>query len=190
VNRRVRGWLGIAAAAALLGTGLRPAGVGLAQGAPRGCPVPRFTYKHGLVEFTEGGRTTDVHVEVADTQQMREVGLMCRPSLDPDAGMLFVFDSDTDVPFWMKDTLVPLSIAFIDAGWHIVSLQAMPVAPDPDNPDRVYPPGHPYRYALEVNMGFFTRHGIDTRADVRFLSQGAGTPPAPNPAGSAPPRSP
>lgn len=188
MHGRVRAWLGIATAAVLLAGGAGPAGVGLAQGTPQGCPVPRFAYRHGVVELSEGGRTTDVRVEVADTQAMREIGLMCRTALDPDAGMLFIFDSLTDAPFWMKDTLVPLSIAFIDADWHIVALLDMKVAPDPDKgPFMLYDPGHPYRYALEVNLGFFARHDINERAEVRFTLQAAGAPPAAVP---APPRRP
>jgi uncharacterized membrane protein (UPF0127 family) len=134
------------------------------------CKVPSFTYKHGVVTFSEHGNTTQVSAEIADTLEMRETGLMCRPFLERDAGMLFVFPDDTDTPFWMKNTLIPLSIAFIDARWHVVAIMDMRVAPDPSNPppSDLYGPAKPYRYALEVNQGFFRERGIDVNAGVTF----------------------
>lgn len=165
-----RMWIGAlaaAAVAAVLGLGLRPGGAD--------CRVPSFTYKHAAVTFSEHGATTEVRVEIADTPEMTEVGLMCRTSLDRDAGMLFMFPDDTRIPFWMKNTLIPLSIAFLDAGWHIVAIMDMRVAPDPSTPPPtdLFAPPKPYRYALEVNQGFFTAHGIDGKADLK--------PPAPIP---------
>ncbi len=160
-----RMWIGAlaaAVAAAVLGLAPRPAGAD--------CRVPSLTYKHGTVTFSERGTTTEVRVEIADTPEMVEVGLMCRTSLDRDAGMLFVFPEDTRTPFWMKNTLMPLSIAFLDAKWHIVAIMDMRVAPDPSNPPPtdLFAPTRPYRYALEVNQGFFSTHGIGGKADVSF----------------------
>jgi uncharacterized protein len=156
----------IVVVASLAGTGATPVAAG--------CPVPSFTYKHGIVTFAESGHTAQVRVEIADTPEEMAVGLMCRTSLDPDAGMLFLFADTTHVAFWMKNTLIPLSIAFIDAGWHIVALMDMPVAPDPENPSETYMPPRPYRYALEVNQGFFARHALDERAVVHFSPQETG----------------
>ncbi len=134
------------------------------------CRVPSFTYKHGVVTFSEHGSTTQVRVEIADTQDTEEIGLMCRTSLEPDAGMLFVFPDDTRASFWMKNTLIPLSIAFLDAKWHIMAIMDMRVAPDPSDPppSDLFAPTRPYRYALEVNQGFFTAHQIDAKAEVIF----------------------
>ncbi len=157
-----------AVVAALLGTGPGSAG------GP--CQVLSFPYKHGIVTFTETGQTTPVRVEIADTSETQEYGLMCRTTLEPDAGMLFIFADATKEPFWMKDTLIPLSIAFIDSGWHIVSMMDMKVEPDPANPVAVYAPPRPYRYALEVNQGFFAQHGIDAGAHVSFLPNPAKGP--------------
>jgi len=141
------------------------------------CRVPSFTYRHGVVMFTERERTTPVRVEIADTPAAQEVGLMCRTSLDPDAGMLFEYKDLTRGAFWMKDTLIPLSIAFIDGNWRIVSLMDMKVAPDPDKgPFEYYTPARSYRYALEVNQGFFAQHEIDEKADVHFTLQEARYP--------------
>jgi uncharacterized membrane protein (UPF0127 family) len=134
------------------------------------CTVPTFQYKHGTVSFAEHGSTVDVRVEVADTEATRNVGLMCRRLLDPDAGMLFVFEDLTRDPFWMKNTLIPLSIAFLDNRWRVVDIMDMRVAPDPANPpaDDLWAPAKFYRYALEVNQGFFKEHNLDGHARVRY----------------------
>ena len=163
---RVRRVLTAIAAAALAAAGLIPP-------APAGaddCTVPAFRYRHGVVAFSEHGSTVDVRVEIADTEQTREVGLMCRRALDPDAGMLFVFADLTREGFWMKNTLIPLSIAFLDNRWQVVGIFDMRVAPNPADPPPgdLWAPTKSYRYALEVNQGFFKAHGLDGRAQVRF----------------------
>jgi len=153
-------------AAAFTAAALLPPGPAGADG----CTVPAFKYRHGVMAFTEHGTTVAVRVEVADTEDMREVGLMCRRALDPDAGMLFVFEDLTREPFWMKNTLIPLSIAFLDNHWQVVGLFDMRVAPNPADPPvtDVWAPTRQYRYALEVNQGFFKVHGLDEHAQVRF----------------------
>jgi uncharacterized membrane protein (UPF0127 family) len=134
------------------------------------CPAPAFKYRHGVVAFTQHGSTVDVRVEVADTERAREVGLMCRRALDPDGGMLFVFEDVTREAFWMKNTLIPLSIAFLDNRWQVVGMFDMRVAPNPADPPAtdLWAPAKSYRYALEVNQGFFKTHGLDEHAQVRF----------------------
>jgi uncharacterized protein len=104
-----------------------------------------------------GGEVT-VHVEVADTSAGRQRGLMGRQSLASDAGMVFVFPRDTRDAFWMKDTLIPLSIAFYDDRGRIVSLLDM--EPCRAEPCPIYSPGVAYRGALEVNRGAFERWGV------------------------------
>lgn len=107
---------------------------------------------------TAGGGQVVVPVEVADTQAEREVGLMNRESLPEDGGMIFLFDEDTSSGFWMKDTLIPLSIAFADAGGTI--LRIFDMEPCQGDPCAVYEPGVFYRSALEVNRGSFERWGV------------------------------
>lgn len=139
------------------------------------CTIPTFAYNHAVVTFAERGQTTRVQVEIADTEASRETGLMCRNSLAADAGMLFVFGDDTTVPFWMKNTLIPLSIAFIDNKLRIVGLLDMPVAADPSSDEiPTYGPKAKYRYALEVNQGFFVQHGIDATAKVDIVPSPSG----------------
>jgi uncharacterized membrane protein (UPF0127 family) len=80
---------------------------------------------------------------------------MFRESLPGDRAMLFVFGEDTQTGFWMKDTSIALSIAFIAEDGTILDIQEM----EPLSTEAHQPPG-PYRYALEVNQGWFRRHGF------------------------------
>jgi uncharacterized protein len=114
---------------------------------------------------TAGGEVT-ITVEVADTPAKRERGLMGRESLAADAGMVFVFPKDTKDAFWMKDTLIPLSIAFYDDRGRIVSLLDM--QPCRAEPCPLYSPGASYRGALEVNRGAFARWGVRVGDQLRL----------------------
>ena len=97
-------------------------------------------------------------MQIADDQAKRQYGLMYRTSLAPDAGMLFVFNPPADparVGFWMKDTLLPLSIAFISPQLRVLDLQEM--APQTL---AVHRPLAPYSCALEANQGYFKGKGV------------------------------
>lgn len=94
-------------------------------------------------------------VEIADTDEARGLGLMFRSSMDPDAGMLFDFEEDTTSSFWMANTILPLSIAFIEADGNIIDIRDM----QPLDTTSVGP-GAPYRYALETNQGYFRAHNL------------------------------
>jgi uncharacterized protein len=91
-------------------------------------------------------------------------GLMGRRSLAPDAGMLFVFPRPTRAAFWTKDTLLPLSIAFVDARGRIVRILDM--APCRAEPCPLYRSGVPVKSALEVNRGAFARWGVHRGARI------------------------
>jgi uncharacterized membrane protein (UPF0127 family) len=107
-----------------------------------------------VLQRSDGSRV-QVPVEVAADQASRARGLMFRTSLPAEEGMLFVFPGDGEGPFWMMNTLVPLSIAFIAADGRIVSIKDM----QPRSTELTHP-GAPYRFALEVNQGFFERSGV------------------------------
>ena len=92
---------------------------------------------------------------------MREKGLSGRKHLKPDHGMLFVFDYMRKQGFWMKDTHIPLSIAFISADGKIFQIEQM----DPLDL-HVIMSISPVRYALEVNKGFFAENGITVGMQV------------------------
>jgi uncharacterized protein len=94
-------------------------------------------------------------LEVARTDQERATGLMNRQSLAPDSGMVFVFPQATSAHFWMKDTLIPLSIAFVAEDGTILDVQEMQA----ESLDQHASPA-PYRYAIEAAQGWFTQHGV------------------------------
>ena len=105
-----------------------------------------------------GGEEVEVQVEIADTDPERQRGLMGRTALPEDQGMLFVFGGEQELSFWMKNTLIPLSIAYIDSQGRIVDIQDMkPLDDDPPH----YVSAEPARYALEVNQGFFEERGVE-----------------------------
>ncbi len=91
------------------------------------------------------------------------VGLMALPARGR-AGMLFVYTAESRESYWMYNTLIPLSIAFIDRDGTIVDIEDMARLDDPSNESQaarfVYPSVAPYWYALEVNSGWFLDHGV------------------------------
>ena len=129
-------------------------------------PVPGPDPDTRLEIRTDGG-VVEVVVEVADDDDERNVGLMNRERLDPDAGMVFLWDEPLHATFWMKDTLIPLSIAFWDDRNEIVSILDMePCAADPCPS---YDPGTEFEGALEVNQGFFEEHGVEVGDTVELI---------------------
>ncbi len=97
-------------------------------------------------------------VEIADDEPKREYGLMNRSSMPAGAGMLFVFNPPANakqIGFWMQDTLIPLSIAFVEPDMAIENIQEMQAL----SQDIHYAP-RDYAYAIEANRGFFAGHGI------------------------------
>ncbi len=127
-------------------------------------------FDQGTLTITQGAKRVTIQVEVA-RNEARSQGLMHRYSLPENAGMLFVFDSDGKWGFWMKNTLIPLSIGFIDKNWRLLQILDMKVAADPANgPFTIYEPSAAYRYALEVNQGFFQRKGISPGAQLKLVT--------------------
>jgi len=104
-------------------------------------------------------------VEIAATTAARACGLSMRDSLPSNRGMLFVYPDKQILLFWMKDTVIPLTIAFLDTDGRILELHDM----DPRQPERIYRSRHPARYALEVNKGWFRLNGIGVGDRVRLL---------------------
>jgi uncharacterized membrane protein (UPF0127 family) len=107
---------------------------------------------------SSGGDEVEVRVEIANSPDEQARGLMGRTALAEGRGMLFVFPDEEVRSFWMRNTLIPLSIAFMDSEGQIVDLQDM--KPLDDNPPH-YVPAEPTRYALEVNRGFFEERGVE-----------------------------
>src|SRR5947207_2539033 len=99
--------------------------------------------------------TVQMIVEIANDEPSRELGLMFRASMPENEGMLFDFVGDTTSTFWMVNTILPLSIAFITSDGTVLDIQDM----KPLDSNTISAPG-PYRYALEANQGFFRAHDI------------------------------
>ena len=109
------------------------------------------------------GERSEVEVEIADDQAEQRRGLMERTELAEDAGMLFVFDREEPRSFWMRNTLIPLSIAYIASDGRIVDIQDMQPLDETSHPS-----GAPAQYALEVNQGFFAERGIEVGNEVEI----------------------
>ena len=108
-----------------------------------------------------------VDVEIAETAEQRTQGLMNRESLPEDAGMMFVYFEPTTGGFWMKNTKIPLSIAFI--GEEQTILKIIDMEPCSADPCPIYEPGVEYTAALEVNQGAFEEWGIEEGDTVTIL---------------------
>jgi uncharacterized membrane protein (UPF0127 family) len=132
----------------------------------RPTPAPSVTFARAnlLLDTKEGSKLIDV--EVAETREQHELGLMHREALPKDSGMVFVFFELTEGGFWMKNTLIPLSIAFFDVDGEI--LKILDMQPCAEEPCTIYDPGVEYMGALEVNQGAFERWGVEEGDFVRL----------------------
>lgn len=105
-----------------------------------------------------------ITAEVASTPEQRALGLMNRFSLQPDHGMLFVFERAEPLAFWMKNTFIPLSIAFIGADGKIINIEDM----SPRSEASHWSKG-PALYALEMKKGWFGERGIGVGVEVKGI---------------------
>jgi len=102
-----------------------------------------------------------IKAEVAQTPKQHEIGLMHRTSMGANEGMIFVFERAGQQCFWMKNTLIPLAVAFVDDDGTIVNLDEM--KPETLNPHCSI---KPVRYVLEMNTGWFSKRGIKAGAKL------------------------
>jgi uncharacterized membrane protein (UPF0127 family) len=112
-----------------------------------------------VIEIESENGTVFVEAEVADSDAERAKGLMGRTSLDADAGMVFLWEGPVETTFWMKGTLIQLSIAFWNERGRIIEIVDMAPCRQDDCPS--YGPDEPFVGALEVNRGFFDDHGVE-----------------------------
>jgi len=106
-----------------------------------------------VVELTAGFHR--IEAEVAATDQNRQTGLMQRKSMPAQRGMLFVFPQANAYCMWMRNTLLPLSVAFVDAEGVIINIEDMQPQTDDNHCAKVLA-----RYALEMNVGWFAQRGL------------------------------
>jgi uncharacterized membrane protein (UPF0127 family) len=105
-----------------------------------------------------------VRVRISETPRERQRGLMFTDSLPPDEGMLFVFEREQILSFWMKNTPLPLSVAFIDTEGRILEIKHM----QPLDEGTRHTSKQPALYALEMNAGWFEKHGVRVGDRVEF----------------------
>ena len=141
------------AVAALFAVVLLPAGTVLAQG----------TCDEGRVDLRGDFGTVRFGVELARTPEEQARGLMHRESMPAMAGMLFVYPRESDVSFWMRNTLIPLDMVFVDAAGVVVGVHENAVPLD----ETPIPSGAPTLAVLEINGGMARRLGIDPGDEMR-----------------------
>lgn len=126
------------------------------------------------ITFTKNGELTfldkennflaKIDIEIADTEEKRTQGLMFRSSMKETQGMLFIFDKEEMQAFWMKNTMIPLDMIFVNAKKEIVNVRANARPYDLSS----YTSTAPAKYVVEVNGGFCKRHGIKSGDKITF----------------------
>jgi uncharacterized membrane protein (UPF0127 family) len=106
-----------------------------------------------------------VEAEIANTETTRETGLMFRRDMEKNHGMIFVFPDSEIRAFWMKNTFIPLSIAYMDANGSILNILEMP----PQTEEPFYSSGQA-KYALEMNTGWYKDNGVKAGDKVEGLT--------------------
>lgn len=117
-----------------------------------------------LMELSAGMHR--IEAEVAANQQNRMVGLMNRKAMAPQRGMLFVFPQENTHCMWMRNTFIPLSVAFVDADGYIINIENMQPQTEDNHCAKV-----PARYALEMNLGWFAQRGISPGAKLKGIDK-------------------
>lgn len=110
-------------------------------------------------------------VEIADTDERRAYGLMFRNALPKDEGMLFIFSDERQRSFWMKNTVIPLSIAYINKDRVITEIIDMQPAVLGATRPRSYPSKKKSMYALEMNIGWFEKNKIWPGVQFRYADK-------------------
>ena len=151
-------WLAIAGVACASGSPSDDASA--APEAPASDDSPTASRRPGsfLSIRTASGQAATLHVDIADDEGERAQGLMGVEELPSDQGMAFVWDEPSSGSFWMKDTPLPLSIAFWDTDGRVIALFDM--QPCTADPCPTYGPDEPFIGAVEANLGWFEEHGV------------------------------
>ncbi len=108
-----------------------------------------------------------ISIELADSEQEREKGLMFRKSLEEKSGMLFVFDQEQVASFWMKNTLIPLDILFINNQKKIVAIERN-VPPCQKDSCPLYSASEKVKYLLELNSGFADMYNVQVGDSIYY----------------------
>lgn len=127
-------------------------------------PTFSFAESTSLLTIKTPEKNITFNVEIAKTPTEQAYGLMDRKSLADNTGMLFVYDKPSELSFWMKNTLIPLDIIFIDSEKKIVDIQTMTPCHEVSCP--VYNSKKPAQYALEINAGLSKQYHLSTGNDI------------------------
>jgi len=125
--------------------------------------------ENSSTKFTEAtieGTNLKIDLEIADTNEKRSRGLMERTLLLENEGMLFVFDEEQPLEFWMKDTYIPLDIAFLGSDGRIINIEKYA---EPLNEEARYKSEKPAKYVIELNAGWFDANNIENGDLINFF---------------------
>jgi hypothetical protein len=123
--------------------------------------------KEGELTFSDSlkNQKAKIDIEIADTDYDRQLGLMKRISMEEKQGMLFIFPDETRQSFWMRNTLIPLDMMFINSNNEIVTIHKNTKVLS----DQSYPSTSPALYVLEVNAGFANKYNIQVGNKIEWI---------------------
>ncbi|MBD3280498.1 hypothetical protein GF389_03165 [Candidatus Dojkabacteria bacterium] len=121
-----------------------------------------------VIATIEGREGIKLELEVADSEQQRNQGLMDRNHLEQNHGMLFVFGKEQNLQFWMKNTYIPLDIAFLDSDKKIINIHKNT---EPLNSSIRYRSDEPAKYAVETNSGWFARNDVNSGDSFKIFPE-------------------
>jgi len=127
------------------------------------CQQSNIKLQEKLITITTNNNNVVFTVEIADNTDSRRTGLMCRETLKDDKGMLFIFDDSQIRSFWMKNTLIPLDIIFIDENFNIINIYHNTT---PLLENIFYTSDSPAKYVLELNGGVAEVYNFDSSSKL------------------------
>ncbi len=122
--------------------------------------------KQGEISFVgpDSAFKTRIDVEIADTEYKRDLGLMYRDKMEENQGMLFIFPQEDNLSFWMKNTILPLDMMFVDKNYKILNIHKNTKPYSLQS----YSSIAPAQYVVEVNAGFTDAHNIEPGDQIRW----------------------
>lgn len=141
--------------------------VSFAQAESMPAAKPDVTFKKEKIVLD--GKT--ISVEMAETPEQHERGLMFRKSMPENEGMLFIFNMEDIRYFWMKNTYIDLSIGYFDKEKTLIDIQEMKSASMMETRPPSYPSAKPAKYALEMNKGWFAKNKVKLGQKFQFSSR-------------------
>lgn len=130
----------------------------------------KIEFKKKMIVITQGKVQTKIQAEMAESEAQHEYGLMFRKELGPKEGMLFVFKDELIRSFWMKNTIINLSIGYFNKNKKLIDIQEMKAVTSVLQTDiPTYPSESPAQYALEMPEGWFKKNSIKVGAQLKII---------------------